>query len=174
MNTQIIDKEKMESVKALADLTIKISDAKNILTTLQESETAYLVEREQTAITRIKKILEDSSDLISQAHKNYEDIQGLSNEVSGFCVFIGEIHDSFSESISEFREYQQEWDNYISEREKQVADFRKSVEIDSQLLENERKNIESGKKSLEVERIKLEDERETLRRAIQRLKKNKI
>lgn len=54
MENHILEKKTMEAVKALSDLTLKISEQQNLLCKLQEEETEYLIEREKKAMERIK------------------------------------------------------------------------------------------------------------------------
>lgn len=47
MDIQTIQQEKNDSLKSLAEVTMKVSDAKAALSALKNEETEYLVEREE-------------------------------------------------------------------------------------------------------------------------------
>lgn len=56
MNEHTVTSEELKALQALAKLNIKISEARETLEKLYETETEYLIERERKAVERINKL----------------------------------------------------------------------------------------------------------------------
>lgn len=161
-------------MKEMAEANIQISEAKNTLFKVQEEETEYLVAREEKALVKIQKVLEDSTELLTQTYENYEEIHSFLRTVSEYAKFIKDTHQNFQQMLAEFHERNAEWDKEAELEHEKAKTLKREIKIDKIQIENDRKSIERGKKLLAEERIKIEDERSTLKRAVERLKDNKI
>ena len=174
MNEITVTKDQHDALKTLADTNMKISEAKNALFKLQETETAYLTAREEKAMGRINKMFEDSKDILTQTQKNYNETQQFHNTVSSFAESLVEAHKKFQALLADFDSRNDVWEKEVSHHEKQVTEIKHRIEEDKAKNANEKKNLELAKKSLEIEKKRLEDERGTLTRVIERLKNNRI
>lgn len=174
MAEHIVSKEHMESLKALADLNMKVSEARELLSSLQETETEYLVARESTAIERIRKTVSESGDLLAEVRNNYREVENFYKTVSSFSEQMKETHTAFSSLLGDFKMSQVEWDRHIETQEEEISTLRRDIGVEKVRITNEKKNIESARKKLEDECKKIADQRGTLERAIKRLKDNRI
>lgn len=165
--------EQMNSLKALADTNIEISNAKEVLFKLQETETQYIIDREKRVMERINKIVQDSGDTLAQAYENYHETTRFYETVSSFASFLSDSYESFRETVSKFDEKCQLWEQGMLIQEKSVADLLQIIKNDKIRIENDRKGIEAKNKSLEREEIRLIDMRGTLEREIERLNNKK-
>lgn len=174
MDETKISKEKMESLRALAETNVKIGEAKNTLLKIKEEEATYLEEREKKATLRIEKIVQESKEIIDTAYKNYKEIQGLLNTVTLFNDFLSEAYDSFSILVKTFDEKNVLLENKISLQEKEIEKQKQNIENDKIRILNDKASIENKNILLEKDRKKITDDRGTLERAINRLKENRI
>jgi hypothetical protein len=169
-----ITKQEMESLKALSDINLKVSEAKNLLFKLQEDETAYLVTREQKAMDRIQKVVEESQCLVLEADQNHAQIKALIVEVSAFVEHLLRIQANFQGLLAEFEERNVQWERDIGKQQDDIVEIRKAIKIETNQVENDRKNVELARKKLTEDQKKLDSDRGTLERAIKRLKENRI
>lgn len=169
-----VDKQTMDALKALSDINLKVSEARNVLTKLEETETEYLVSREKKAIKKIQTTLDSSKELVEQINKNYETISGFAHSVSDGAVFLSKAHGSFTALVEAFAQKQTEWERDIKNQEETIVALKNSLKVDMVWLEGEKKTLDYGNKKLHQDSLKLEDERGTLERAIIRLKQGRI
>jgi len=174
MDTQTIEKQKMDSLKSLAETNIEVSKAKELLFNFRKEESVYLEEREAKTLALVQKIMDESQEVLKGAFKNYEEIQSLSRESSQFATFLTELYADFTELRTLFEEKTAEWEKSVKETEKQLEEVKKQIKIDQVQIKNDRESIAREKVLLKQEKRKMADERETLVRAINRLKNNKI
>lgn len=169
-----VDKEKMDSLKALADTNMQISTAKGTLVKLQEMETDYLVEREKKAVARVAKIFADSAELLEKATSNYAEVHDLCQTASSFADYLVKSYDSFSEVVRLFDEKSALWDESVKAQEAKFAEINRQIKTDRVLLENDKESLKKREGVLKQGERKLADDRASLERAINRLKEGKI
>lgn len=170
----IVTTEQMESLKALTDINLKISEAKNSLFKLQEAETEYLQDREVRAMDRINQVVADSGELVKEADKNHGQIKELLTEVSAFAHNLIDIQENFNGILEEFDQRNIEWERKIGKQQDDIAEIRKLQKVEEVQIENDKKSLEQARKRLNDDQRKLDSDRGTLQRAIERLKNNKI
>jgi Asp-tRNA(Asn)/Glu-tRNA(Gln) amidotransferase C subunit len=162
-----IDKEKMESLKALADINLKVSEARNLLTQLEEEETEYLVKRETKVMDRIKKTVADSQAMVKEADDNYSQIGELLQEITSFCSNIVKIQEQFNEILEVFNERNELWEKNIGEQQDNISEVRKQIKMHTVIIENDKKSLSSTKKLLESQRIHIESQQAALLKSYQ-------
>lgn len=170
----ILDKEKMDSIKALADTNMQISAAKGTLFQLQATETEYLEGREKKAMERIQKVVEDSHLLIKEAKENYQEIVDMSKSAAEVSKSLSSLHESFQKTLLDFEERNVLWGKQIENQQKEIADMRKGLQIEKMNIENDRTFIEKAKASVKLEERKIKDKWAEYERAIIRLKEGRI
>jgi uncharacterized protein YukE len=171
---ETLEKEKFDTLKELADVNVKISEARNELLEIESSKNDYIKLREDETIQRVNKVLKSSEKVIKMAHSNYEEVRTFVNTVSGYKAAVDEGYSTLKDIIKDFNEYQDEWEKQNEDQIHSLSDLEKKVKKDRELLGRERKDVEKFKKSVELERRKVADDRGTLNRAIKRLKSKKI
>lgn len=174
MTEKVVTAQHMEALQALADTNLKISESRALLTTLEEAETKYLVERERMATTRITEVLEASREVVLETKANYDEVQRFHGSVVAFADFLRQAYARFEAVVTLFDEKSRLWTTNIERQEAEIAEIRKLFSVDRAKIANEKKNIEVATKDLENGNRKLEDDRGTLERAIKRLKENNI
>lgn len=173
MNTEILSKEQFNSVKELAETSVKISEMKTILLTLENTKDEYISKREKETIEKIQEIFDKSTDLIKNIRQNNEEIHTLYNVVSTYKHFLSEAYTDFKEMLTEFNEKSELWDKKVESQHKEFKEIEESIKKDKKYIEKDKKDIEKEQEKIRRDKIKIEDERQTLSRAIERLKDNK-
>lgn len=174
MKETIVSKQNMEGLKTLSEITLKISDAKNLLFKLQEDETEYLILREKRAMERIQKVIDDSGEMVKEADKNYEKIQELFNGISEFASNLVSIQEQFTSLFSAFNERNVLWEADMAKQQDEILDIRNKIKVDQIKIENDSKSIDIAKQKIKDDQRKLDSDRGTVERAIIRLKENRI
>ncbi len=170
----ILDKEKMESVRALAETNIKISEARNTLSSLKSIENSYLADREAKALKIIAKVIDDSSSILKEAYANHEEIKSLSKTVSEFSSFLAEAHDKFRLLVTEFDQKNAVWNEVMRQKEEETTRIKQEIASDRVRIKNDQDSIRRREEILRQEKRKIDDERGTIERAIKRLREGKI
>jgi len=158
----VVGKETMESLKALADINLKVSEAKNLLFKLEEQETEYLIAREKKVMDRIKKVVDDSQEMVNEADKNYGQIKELLENISGFCNLLINTQEQFNTLIETFNQRNELWEKHIGEQQDGIEENRKLIKVHSQIIENDKKSISISKESLENQKRHLESQQASL------------
>lgn len=174
MDIKELDKSTMDSVKNLAEMNIKISDAKTALSKLKELETEYIEAREKKTLAKIDEILDESKELTKQIQSNHTKIKTFTQNISTFSAFMLEAHQDFSKLLDNFEEEQKGWEVKIKEREKDLEEEKKNILIQKNQIANDTKTLENKFKELEKERKKIEDLKGIIDRKIIRFKQGKI
>ncbi len=174
MDIQEIEKQKMESLNAIVQANLKVSEAKNLLTKLQEEETEYLVSRETKAMERITAVFEGSQQTILDAHENYASISEMTKSISGFVAFLAESVEKL-EKLKELYDARTEaWENKVKTDEARLAELQRLVHVDKITLKNDKESLGKKEKTLKEFERKLEDERGVLERTVKRIKEGNI
>lgn len=166
--------ERMESVKALSEINLKISEAQNTIFNLQEEETKYLTEREQKAIDRIKKAVADSKELFKEAKENHQAVKELSTGITEFSSKLLNLYQDFHITLEEFDLRNTAAEKYFNKQEQEIAEIRKEIKTEKIKINNDKKSLIKARKELENDQKKLASDRGTLQRAVERLKQGKI
>ena len=127
MKIEVINKEKMEALQALADTNIKVGEARGTLTKIKSEESEYLKEREEKTLQLVQNILDESEEVLKKAFSNYEEIKKLSSDASDFSQFLIDSYDEFQELKNTFTEYTEAWGANIAGREKSLAALKRQL-----------------------------------------------
>tara|TARA_R110000868_G_scaffold86958_1_gene243513 strand:- start:4829 stop:5353 length:525 start_codon:yes stop_codon:yes gene_type:complete len=171
MDIQTIDKQKMDSLTALASTNIAISQAKATLEELKKSESAYIKVREEKVLASIQAMLYESKEITKETSENYTGVQELLKNTKILAQFVVEAHGEFKELVKVFEKASENWDQEVKEVQKELADTRKQIEVSKIQVKNDLESIEKRKKEVQDEERKIKDQRETLERAFARLGK---
>lgn len=169
-----VDEKKMTALRGLADINMQIGAARGILTTLQEQETEYLVSREKKAVDRITKVLQESSDLVEETNKNYDQIIEIVETVKSGAGFLAKVYASFKEYVSIFEKAKTAWERDIENQETTISEVKKALRVERVKLDNEKKSLDDTRAKLIEDERKINDDRATLERAIKRLNEGRV
>jgi len=167
----IVTKEQMESLQALSDLNIKISEARNELIKLQENETEYLVLREKKAMDRIEKTIQDSQELLQIANKNYGEIQEIARLIHEFTASLIKLSQDYRQLITTFEERNVIWERNIGKQQDELNIMKQNLTALQTFLENDRKGLELERAKLVDDQKKLASDQGLLQRNIKRINK---
>lgn len=171
MEIQEIEKQKMDSLRALSETNMEVSKIKATLETLKREESAYIKEREEKVLAQIREMLDESKAITKETLENYATVTDLSNNAKVLAGFVVEAHKELTKLIEVFEETTQNWENEVAGMHKEIAEARKEMKVEAQLLKNEQLSIEKRKIEVANQERKVKDQRETLERAFKRLKK---
>lgn len=160
----------MDALKALADANLKISEAKNTLFKLEETETEYLVLREKKAMDKIQTMIDDSADLLEKTHNNYEEVRRFYETITTYSEVLEQFHQQFTGMLIEFNKRSDMWDTKVVEQQEKIAALRKIVETDQKNITSQQEKIEKDKKEIIVDRARLESQQQTLLASRENLK----
>lgn len=169
-----IEKARMDSLKALSETNMKVSESRVALAQLQEQVDAFILDREEKALNKISEMLEQSKATLQETHDNYDAVHSLARTASEFAAYLTESFAKLTAIRTTFDEKTALWGKEVEKTTEKYAEIQKLLKIDRDILKNDREGLEKEKRKLEIERIKLKDEWGTLERAIARLKQNKI
>ncbi len=162
MNENIITKEQMDSMKALAQTNMEISKARGLLFQLEETETIYLENREKKAMDKIKKALDESKGLLIETNKNWSEVQGLYETASKSSVFLGEMYENMDGIIKDFTERSKSWEEHIDTQLEEIAKQNQDIKIQRVEIENSKTMLLKRDKSLKEAQILLESRQAAL------------
>lgn len=174
MDEITVTKEHMDALKALSEVNLKVSEARNLLVKLQEQETEYLVSREKKAVDAVQNVLAQSHELVEETNKNYDYLQNLSKSVSEGVRFLAEASEAFK-SLAELKdEHYTLWERDIKNLESTVTSLRNGLKVGLEAIESDKRQVEAGNAKLKEDQRKLNDDRKEVERAIKRLKEGRI
>jgi chromosome segregation ATPase len=173
MDIQTLTTEQFKSVKELADMSIKISEAREELLNLQNTKTQYIEAREKETTEKIKALFDKSEDLVDKIKFNNHEIHTLFTLVSSYKDFLVEGHSKLKELIADFEERGKLWEKKVEDYSLEVGEIENKIKKDRKDIENSKKEIEKEMEHIRREKVKIADDRETIKRSIERLKANK-
>ena len=170
MDTQTIDKQKMDSLTALANTNIAISQAKATLEALKSEESAYIQDREQRAVAKIQSILTNSKEVLTESLQNYLSVHELSKTAGEFAQKIQDVYAQFGKLQETFAEATSEWEKEISDSQIILNEIKRLNKIDKIQIKNDQEAIVRQRKLLHDSEVKLASDWGTLERELIRLK----
>lgn len=173
MDETKVSTEQMGALKALTDTNLKISAARITLDKLEETETVYLIGREEKAMERIQKIHDDSAELLKQIQSNYADVHSLLASVSACAEYLDTAYRQFTGLLSAFDERNSAWEAKCTEWETEKEKIGNQIKTDQAKIENEKVASIVRKKNLDEMKLKIDSDRGEIERAITRLKEGR-
>lgn len=161
----------MDSIKALADTNIKISEAKNVLFKLQETETEYLVAREEKAIQRIQKGVEDSRNLLEEVKNNHNAVQEFYRTVCGVSDFLEKAQTDFFSLLENFNRKSELWEKEYQKQCDEVAQVKRNNEVEKVKIHNDTISNQKTLKKITEEKSKIESRQAQIKSALEVLNK---
>lgn len=169
----ILEKEKMDAFKALADTNMDISKAKNLLLELKGLESSFVEERGKKVALKVTEILEESRHLLSESVENYRKIHDFQEVTSSFSSLLVDAHEKFTNLLDEFNERDKEWEESVKKQLEEIGMIRGQIKSDQIRLENDRQSIERREKRNKEELILIESRQEQIKSALKVLKEKK-
>ncbi len=137
---ETLDTQKFQSIKEIADMTIKISEAKATLKSIEDTKDEYLSVREKEVEDKINKILIDSEEILTSARKNFNEVHNLLGIVSSYKEFLDEGYVKFSDMLVDFNKRNTEWNVVIEKENKQISEMKREIDEDRKSIERQKKD----------------------------------
>lgn len=166
----IVDKQKMEALQALAETNLKVSEVRALLIKLEETEKEYLQGREQRAMERIKEVHAESAELLKETQQNYEGTRDILSSVSEFAEFLKGAYADFRGILDDFDRRNTLWEKNCTTWEAEAKATRDAIKVQQAKIENDKKANKQREQELEATRKQITDLKATLERTISRLK----
>lgn len=174
MDIHIIETEKMDALKALANANIEVGKVRETIALLKKEEGDFVIEREKKTLAHIDTILAESAAVLKEAFANYGEIHQFAKDATQLAVFLAEAYAEFGQLRDTFDEYTKAWEVDLKKQQSDLQETKNLIKIDRIQVEKDREAVREAEKRVATDRRKVRDERETLERAITRLKNNQI
>lgn len=165
-----LEKSQMDSMKILAQTNVQISEAKNVLFKLQETETEYLVEREKKAMDMIQGFLESSAGLVQQIKNNHGEVQEFHRTVSEISSFISKVQVNILSLFEEFTKRSDVWDAEYARQLASLAEIKKELGVQSMQNKNDAAANKISLKLISEANAKIESRQSQIKSALEVLK----
>lgn len=159
----------MDIIKELAAATLKISETQNRIFKLREEEDLYLTIREKAAMERVDMVLEESKELLSKTHENYDEIHNICKSITNISDFVSETYDKITGLLADINERSDKWDKEVIRQTKEFEEIRKRITIDKAIITNDKKTIEKANEEIEKEKAHIESRQAQIKVALQLL-----
>lgn len=166
-----LDHEKFEGVKELAEISIKISQGTAALAALKGGEAAYLTEREQRLVERLKQALVDSSDLIQAIGENHSALVGYKTELVEFHSDVLSLVQGVTDCISFINDASSDLESRMEKHDKQVSSFKEATQREWVKIGGERNQMTTEREQLAKAQHLLNDRQAMFERTLARTKK---
>lgn len=162
----------MNSVKALAEMNLKISSARAEIMNLEATKEKFLKNREEMAKESIKKAFLESQELLTAVQSNHDEIRLLAQMANDFSNDLVILHAKVKASAIAFNSTTEEWERNLSQQITEINGLRKGVEQDRAAIERDKAYLVQARKDVKALETKVNDKYETLLRTQVRIKKN--
>lgn len=173
MDTEILNKEKMDAIKELSGVQAQVSKGREVLSELKETTAEYLASRKEATIKVIREVFEHSKTIVSQINKNYEEVKAYHNETRGFVAELIGMSKGLRDLKETLDEYLESEQGKLNTRTQELSDIEAELKDQAENIKLDRDVFNKEKEELDKEWVKAKDERATLERAFARLKVNK-
>jgi len=173
---EILDQEKFNTVKELAEIHANLSDAKVEFKKLQETTEEYMVVREKEAEERVINVLKESRDALEETSKNHNELSGFSRDLKAYAIELKVLATDISALFKNFNTRMGEANTDMEINQKIVSELLKKIKIERVEVQEDRKLLVAERAEIDEQHRLLKDKREVLERAwaeLKRLQTNK-
>lgn len=174
MENQELDKLKMQTMNEIAESNVLIGNMKAELVKLEEDRENFFKLRSDELVERLEKALDDSHEIVDKTISNYTLVQEFYQILTSYSVFIKESQTQLEEDANEFNLSAQKVVDKLNAREAQIDSDRKQIDAQLSFVKGEIDRMEIEKRQLTDDQRILRDGRESLKRAIERLKNQRV
>lgn len=171
MNIETLEANKMEAIRELSKISSEVANGKAELSKMKVELQEFLDKREQLEKDRIKKLFEESKELVDSINTNFDIIHNYYNEVRSYSTFLGEFHESLLNIMEEMNKDSNAFMELVKKEESRVALLKKESEIVLNDIETERKQIKKDKELIKKEHARIDSRQSLLAQSYKELKK---
>ncbi len=165
MNTQSLDHEHFEAIKALGEIGVKISAGKAELDNLDRTREEFLEGRAQEAIDRVSQVLEESRGLLNELAGYHSELVGFRNAIDIYVMDVRNLIQSVERWKAQFDETCAQKNKDIDAKLAKNTEILKEIKQQRARLAGEAEGVDTKRAALKLETIKINDEWATLGRA---------
>ena len=166
-----LNHEQFEARQELAKVSGEISTSKVILADLKKDIQKFLDERKVKEQEMLKKLYEESKELVDSIQKNYKDIRAFYNDIRSYTGFLKEMGIHIDKIYTDYNEDGKEFIKFLNNETEKLAEIRKDLETERKQIDIDVEDIKKQRKDIEKDRIHLESQKETLSANFKELKK---
>ena len=160
----------MEAMKTLAELGMKVSKAKAVLSEMEQAKDDFINSRKKEVEKEIDNLLKQSKDILDEISSNNVATVSLFNTVNVFTDFLEEAYTTFNEEITEFKRYEDEYCNYVAKEDKKLLERKNELIKQGSELKTAEEKLQSWEKELEKTQTRINSRRLALAQATKDLK----
>jgi len=153
---------------------MKISEAKALLASIEESKSQYLASRETETIQVIRDALEKSAGMLASIDKNYESLSEIKGLVTNIVDFAITFADGISKSARELTAETECIISKVRELRAEIVKRENKVKEDRISLESEKKMLKEAQEALSKAQKKLASDQSALKQAYQEIYTKKL
>jgi len=167
----LIEQEKFESVKELAEIHTQISIGSANLLKLKEETEDYLLLRESWAKDRIAEVLRESQDVLGKISLNHEELTSYGRELKAYANELNDFFLAVSALSQDFQNRMKQVTIALDEKRAEISRILQEIKNERSAIAEERKQLTRERaETAEGVRV-LNDSRETLKRGFDELQK---
>jgi len=174
MEMHEIDKQKMDSLKALAEINMTISKTREQLSKIKAEESQYFTERERELLQKLANLTTDSQEIVELAYAKHQEVQLFCRDLINFSQAAGSLIEDLEQAQDLFAEKDKEFKNTLKIEQDRIQGIKNELKAQKIQLENEKTGLIIREKELVKQETKAKDLIEELKRGISRLKEGRI
>lgn len=169
-----VEQKKMDALRALADINMRISSTRAELATLDLNKEEYFSKREKEIVDRIAKLVQESREALKEAGVNFDELHAFAKQIFAFSDQITEFHGKLLEINDLLGKKASQFEKYVANQEDKFEEVRKGLKIDLLQLKSSQEALNVREKEVHKKEIKANDMIEMLKRDISRVKEGRI
>lgn len=169
-----VEQKKMEALRVLSDIQMRISKAREDLSNIDKEKDQYFADRETEVVEKIKTLLSDSQQILIEAGVNFDEVHLFAESVINFSDLVTKFHDRLIKIQELLEEKASEFTKVIEVEQKKAEAIKRELKIDRTQIENDRKALILREKELVKRETKVKDLEQMVQRDIIRLKEGRI
>lgn len=171
IDMEILDQEKFSTLKALAEMQVRLSEGQAEMKRLEEEKEEYLKMREEEGNERVAKVLAESRDALEQTTKNHDELSHYGDELKAFADSLKSCSDKVVTLCQDFRTWMKGETEKIDEKRAEVSEQVKKMKVLEVEIAEDRKQLVRESARVAEEMRLLEDRRGLLERGFAELKR---
>lgn len=171
MKKELLEKEKFDTLKELADVQENISNGRAELLKLKETTKEYLVVREKEAEQRVIKVLRESKESLDETTKNHKELSKYNSDLKAYANELKKIASEIITLFKNFNESVDIADKNIKKKQGEVRELINMIKLERVSVQKDRKLLKGEMIEINSAWVLLRDRQETLKKGFLELKK---
>lgn len=173
MDEVTLEQRKMETLRELSQAEMKVNEAKATLQELKERKNAFLQERENETLLKIKETWKESSEIVSKIGQNYEQVHTFFITIKEIVKFLEEAQENFGLLVADFNEHSKLWNEEAEKERQRLVELREKVDYDALVVSEGKKTLERQRQNNEKELGRIASRQKQIKAALEEIKKHR-